>query len=124
MGLACAGRFLYALPMLVFGVFHFVNADKMTGYIPAYLGMPAFWVYLTGAALVAAALAIMVGKWAQLAATLLGVMLLGFVLLIHLPGVLNPETMMMAMPALLKDVALAGAAFLLAGSAEAGCCKK
>ena len=38
-----------------------------------------------------------------------------FVLTIRLPGVMNPDTMMMSMPHLLKDVALNGGALLLAG---------
>jgi len=48
--LPTAGRFLYALPMAVFGIMHFMNGSAMSGMVPIPGGV--FWVYVTGAALV------------------------------------------------------------------------
>ena len=113
-GLLKLGKWLYAIPMLIFGAMHFMNAEAMAGMVPLPGG--AIWVYLTGLGLVAAAIAIFIGKMDKLGATLLGIMLLIFALSIHLPGVMSGDEarMMSSMPNMLKDIALAGGAWLYA----------
>lgn len=106
------GRYLFALPFGIFGLFHFMNAGQMAGMVPIPGGV--FWVYLTGIALLAACISILFEKKARLACILLGVMLLIFVLTIHLPGVLG-EGGQTAMTMLLKDTVMAGGAWVLAG---------
>ena len=106
------GRFVYAVPFAIFGIFHFMNAGAMSGMVPIPGGV--FWVYLTGAALIAAAISIMIETYTRLACLLLGVMLIIFVLSIHLPGVMSGE-MQPSMTNLLKDLALAGGAWFIAG---------
>ncbi|WP_258104599.1 DoxX family protein [Marinoscillum sp. MHG1-6] len=103
------GKLLYALPLSMFGFFHFMNASAMAGIVPSFLPFAQFWVYLTGTALILAAVAIIIDKKAKLATTLLGIMLAIFAVFVHLPGFLD-----MAQPAssmFLKDTALSGAAF-------------
>ena len=104
------GKYLFAIPMLVFGLFHFMSASDMAGMVPIPGGV--FWIYLTGVALVAAAVSMVIGKMDKLAAVLLGLMLLIFALSIHLPAVAGGDQS--AMPMLLKDVALAGGALMYA----------
>ncbi len=109
------GRYLYALPMAIFGLFHFMNANDMAGMVPLPGGV--FWVYLTGAGLLAAAISILIGKWDKLGTALLGLMLIIFALSIHLKGVMasgGEDATSMAM--MLKDLALAGAAWMYSGS--------
>ncbi len=109
-------RILYAAPMGVFGLFHFMNANGMAGMVPIPGGV--FWVYLTGLGLLAACVSIIIGKKARLAALLLGVMLAIFALSIHLPGMFSAASEQAAQAStasFLKDIALAGAAFLIAG---------
>jgi|AntRauTorcE11898_2_1112593.scaffolds.fasta_scaffold06503_2 uncharacterized membrane protein YphA (DoxX/SURF4 family) len=113
------GRIIYGLPFIIFGIFHFLNGADMAGYVPGFIPGGAFWVYLTGAALIAAGISILIQKMTRLACILLGVMLLIFVLTIHLPAVINAadmQAMQQAMPSLLKDLALAGAAWFMAGN--------
>lgn len=108
------GRYLYAIPMAIFGLLHFMNGSMMAGMVPIPGGV--IWVYLVGVALIAAAVAILTGKQAVLATRLLGLMLLIFALSIHLPAVMaGGESMAAGMPMMLKDTALAGAAFILSG---------
>lgn len=107
------GRFIFALPFLVFGVLHFMNSEGMAGMVPGFIPGGVFWVYLTGIALIAASLSMMVQKLDKLAGVLLGVMLLIFALTIHLPMVLDGDQS--AMSNLLKDFSLGGAAWLYAG---------
>jgi len=81
----------------------------MTGMVPSYLPIPILWVYLTGVALIAAGIAVFINNKAKLALQLLGLMLILFVVMIHLPGGEN------SMPMVLKDLALAGGAWILSG---------
>ena len=105
------GRFLYALPMAGFGVLHFMMGDAMAGMVPIPGGI--IWVYITGAALLAAVVSILTGKHAVLATRLLGLMLLIFATTIHLRMVIGGD--MNAMSMVFKDTALAGGAFILSG---------
>lgn len=68
-------------------------------------------------ALLAACVSIIIEKKARLACILLGVLLLIYVLSIHLPGVMGGQ-MQPSMTNLLKDLALAGGAWFIAGSYE------
>lgn len=114
--LPTVGRYLYAIPMAVFGVFHFMNGSAMAGMVPVPGGV--FWVYVTGAALIAAAVAIVIGSYAVLATRLLALLLLTFAVTIHLMGVVNAAdamAMQASMSSMLKDTALAGGALVLSG---------
>ncbi len=104
------GKYLFAIPFLVFGIFHFMDAQGMAGMVPGFIPGGVFWVYLTGAALIAAAVSVFIGKKTVLAMQLLALMLIIFVLTIHLPATLSD---MNAAPNLLKDLSLAGGALLL-----------
>lgn len=105
-------RYLFAIPFLVFGLFHFMNTSAMTGMVPDWLPGNAFWVIITGLALVAAAVSMMIRVWDYWASLLLALMLILFVIMIHLPGATDGNQQAMTM--LLKDTALAGAALLYA----------
>ena len=108
------GRFLFAIPFAVFGLFHFMNANAMAAMVPIPGG--AIWVYVTGACLIAAAVSIIIGKKDKLATFLLGGFLLLTLLTVHLPLVMEDSMNQVAMTNLLKDLALAGAAWMYAGS--------
>lgn len=111
--LGYVGKLMFALPMAMFGFFHFMNASGMTGAVPSYLPAPIVFVYLTGTALILAAVAIIIGKKAKLAASLLGLMLLLFALMVHFSGFMSGDQVSSGM--FLKDFALAGAAFFMSG---------
>lgn len=105
---------LYALIMGFFGVAHFMNVDKMSGAIPEYMpGDGKIWIYVTGAALIAAALAILINKFKTLACYLLAAMLLIFVFTLHLQPAINGDP-----GSLLKDTALAMAAIIIGNNAS------
>lgn len=106
-------RFLFAIPFLVFGLFHFMNLDVMSGLVPPFMPVPQFWVILTGLGLIGASISMIIGVWDYWASFLLGIMLLVFAVLIHLMGVIDGNQS--SMSALLKDTGLAGAAWLYAG---------
>ena len=108
-------KFLIAIPAALFGVFHFMGAENMAGMVPVPGGI--IWVYLTGVALIGAAVAIIIGKKARMAATLLGVLILIFALTVHLPSVMSGgDSGMESMPQLLKDLMISGGIITLAGN--------
>ncbi|HNW58323.1 MAG TPA: DoxX family protein [bacterium] len=108
------GRIVFALPFVVFGINHLVYAKAMAGMVPSFIPGGVFWVYFTGLALIAAGVAIIAQKFAKLAAVLLSALLGFFIVTLHIPGMLNPQTMQMSMISLLKDVAMAGGALVIA----------
>lgn len=113
--MSLVGRILFALPLAAFGLLHFVGAQMMAGMVPAYVPGGIVWVYITGVGLILAAISIIANRFTVLSGVLLGIMLLSFVVTVHLPMLSNPEMAQTAMPSVLKDTALAGAAFLIAG---------
>jgi len=104
-------KILYAVPMGIFGLFHFMSAKAMARMVPIPGGI--IWIYITGTAFIAACISILINKKAKLAALLLGIMILIFALSIHLPGAMAGKQLPMTM--LLKDIALAGGAFAFSG---------
>jgi len=116
--LGLAGKYLFLIPFVVFGLLHFMNGSAMAGMVPSFIPGGIFWIYLTGLALILAPIAVVINKYSKIAMMLLGIMLLVFIVFIHLPGVINPDTMQMYMPNLLKDLALAGAAFYFSSNLQ------
>lgn len=99
--------------MFLFGAFHFLNGQAMTGVLSGW-PFALFFVYLSGAGLILGALAIMINRYARTAAFLLAAELALFVLAIHLPAVLaGGEGMQMALGGMLKDIALVGGALVI-----------
>ena len=112
------GRILYALVVAFFGVNHFLNGTGMQKMVPSFIPGGAFWIYLTGTALLLAAIAFLIDKQTKLAGLLLAAFLLIIVLTIHLPAVLHaPDIGSARFPLtnLVKDTGLAAGALMIAG---------
>ena len=104
---------IFALILLAFAYGHFANTDAMAAYIPDYMpGDASIWVYITGAALALAAIAIITGIQKTLACYLLAAMLLIFVFTLHLKPAMEGN-----MSSLLKDAAMAMAAIMIGNKA-------
>lgn len=107
-------RYLLALPIAIFGLMNFIDAPLALGNVPTWLPGGVFWVYTIGACLIAGAVSILIGKKSRLAATLIAVLMLVFVLTIYLPKVLDGDST--AMSGLLKDLIIAGGMLAYAGT--------
>jgi uncharacterized membrane protein len=109
------GRLFYAIPLGVFGTFHFTDTKDVARVVPSWIPRHTFWVYLVGSALIAAALSIILEKYTRLAATLLGCMFLLFVVLMHIPNIVAKHGARLFWAICLRDLAFSGGAFALAG---------
>jgi len=111
------GKYLYIIPIAIFGLMHFANAGQLVGFMPEWMPIKTVLVYITGLGLVAAPVALIIKQKVKLAMTLLGVELLSFAILIHVMLLIGGDQM--ALGQVLKDTALAGAAFYIAGNSKA-----
>mgnify|MGYP000114932860 CR=1 FL=1 len=110
-------KFIFASIMIAFGVMHFVYGANMVTMVPGWLPLdPIYWVYLTGVALIAYGMSVLINhKYQKMAGYLLAVMFFLFVILVHMPSM---NTNPMAMPLMLKDIAMAFAAIFIANSVD------
>ena len=112
------GTIIYALVIGFFGINHFLKGTGMASMVPSFIPGAIVWVYITGAGLIAAAIAFLIDRKTKLAGLLLAIFLLIIVFTVHLPAVINaPDESAMRYPLtnLLKDTGLAGGALMIAG---------
>jgi uncharacterized membrane protein len=110
------GRLFFAIPLGVFAAEHFTIAKYMAPMVPSWIPAHVFWIYFVGVALVVAALSILFNKYSQVAATLLGIMIVMFVVLLHIPRVVANPKDRISWAVALRDLAFSGGAFAFAGS--------
>ncbi len=101
---------------VVCGVQHFVYADFVIQMIPGWLPLPRIWTYFTGVALIAGGVGVMLRPVAVVAATLSGLMVFLWVVLLHIPRVLASWPDAGETAGVFEALALSGTAFMLAGS--------
>jgi len=110
------GRWLFAVSMIIFGIQHFMYLAFIATLIPAWIPGHLFWVYLTGTGFIAAGVSILIGKYARLGSTLLGIMFLLWVLVLHGPRVAAAPHNGDEWSSLWVALCMSGGAFVIAQS--------
>jgi uncharacterized membrane protein len=82
-----AGRYIFAAPLIIFGILHFKYAFFISMLIPKWIPQRFFFANFVGLCFIAAALAIATGIRARLASYLLAAMFLLWVAIEHAPRV-------------------------------------
>jgi uncharacterized membrane protein len=108
-GVRKLGRILFAAPLLVFGVQHFLYAHFIATLVPAWIPGRLFWAYFVGVA---------AQKAARRSAILLGLMFFLWVLIVHLPRVAAAPHNGNEWTSLFVALAMSGGALLIAGAAK------
>ena len=86
--LAEAGRILYALPLIVFGIQHIMYGQFVSTLVPAWIPARLFWAYFVGVAFFAASAILLLNIKRPLAAALLGLMFFTWVVILHAPRII------------------------------------
>jgi len=110
------GPLFYAMPLAAFGTEHFTLAGIIASLVPAWIPWHHFWTYLLGACFIAAALSLVTGIQARLAATMLAVTFFLFVLLMDVPAWAQDPRDRFALTLALRQVAFSGGAVALVAS--------
>jgi hypothetical protein len=82
-----AGRYLFAVPLIIFGILHFKYAFFISTLIPTWIPGRFFFANFVGLCFICAALAIATGIRARLAGYMLAAMFLLWVAMLHAPRV-------------------------------------
>jgi uncharacterized membrane protein len=109
-----AARAAFVLLLLVFGIAHLMHREAIASMIPPWMPARAHWPWLTGSALLAAAIALATGVRAQLAACCVGSMFLAWLPLVHFGRLLERPTSLAEWTFAAMALALAGAALCVA----------
>lgn len=116
-----AAQVTFGLCALVFGTAHFVYLNLTAPLVPTWLPFSQnFWAYATGIFHIAAGIAILTGIQARLAAILLTVMFASFTPLVHIPMLLADPSSHWIWNENAVNIALVGAAWVLADSIGGG----
>lgn len=105
------GRLFFAIPMAVFGSEHFTSTADIATLVPRWIPAHTFWVYLVGLAFLCAALSIAVLVRARLAAALVGMTFLIFVLVMDIPAVVAQPRNRFFWALALRELTFSGGAF-------------
>lgn len=80
-----AGRVLFSVTMILFGIDHFLYRDFVATLVPSWIPAPGFWTYFAAVALIGSGVAIILKIRLRLVAQLLVAMLFLWLILLHMP---------------------------------------
>jgi uncharacterized membrane protein len=114
------GPILFSIPIISFGILHFLLAKSVADYVPSWVPARLFWAYFCGAALIGSGLAILLKIKSMPAATLLGIMIFIWVIILHIPRVVVSPVGYMGSEVTSALIALvySGIAFVIAGTTK------
>jgi len=111
------GPVIFGLMIIGFSLLHFVYAKEASGYIPAWIPAHLFWMYFCGAALLGSGISIVLDIRVILIAAFLGLMVLTWFIILHVPKVITaaPADFADELTSAVLALAYSGTAFMIAG---------
>jgi hypothetical protein len=118
--LVSIGAVLYSIPIVSFGILHFMYGKDVASMVPSWIPYHLFWIYFAGAALIGSGVAIILKIRTRLIAALLGSMIFIWFIILHMPGVIDSSSADMSGEVTSAFIALAysGTAFVIAGNSK------
>ena len=111
------GPVLLAVFLIVAGIQHYWYRQFVDALVPAWIPPgQRFWTLATGAALLAGGIGMLVARTARLAASLSGLMIFLWVILLHIPRTWTGPGRAFEAAGVFEAIALSGVAFLVAGT--------
>jgi uncharacterized membrane protein len=113
---AIVGRLALGAFLIASGVQHFLFPDAASTLVPTWIPAPRFWTYLAGVALIAGGSGLIVPRTTRLAGFGVGLMLLTWVCILHIPRALaaSPANQRNEWTAVFEALGFAGIALMFA----------
>ena len=114
------GAIVFSLTIISYSIDHFLYAKEAADYVPSWMPFHLFWIYFAGIALLVSGIAIILKVNVRLAAGLLGLMILIWFVILHIPRVIVAPVADLEgeIPSALLALAYSGIAFVIAGRAK------
>jgi len=111
------GAIIFAVTIISFGILHFMLAKEASTLVPSWIPGHLFWIYFAGVALIGSGISIILKIKTRLTATLLGLMIFLWFILLHIPRIIVSPVVYMPAEVTSAFLALAysGIAFVIAG---------
>jgi uncharacterized membrane protein len=114
------GAILFSIPIINFGILHFLYGKEVSSLVPSWIPYPVFWIYFAGVALLGSGIAIIFKIKPGLIASLLGIMVFIWFVILHIPRVIVAPADYLGGEVASAFLALAysGIAFVIAGTTK------
>jgi len=108
-----AGCVLLGLCFIGTGLQHFIYLQFVATLVPPYMPVPLLWAGLTGVSMILAGISFLLRRRTSLAALLLSIMMAGFVVMIHIPKLIEATHEINNWIRAMQDLAILGTALML-----------
>lgn len=118
LGFPIIARATFAAMLILFGAIHLTNVSFIASLIPDWIPFAASWPWATGAAQIAAGLALLSGRFVAPAGFAIAAMYAAWLALVHAPRIAESPTSLFEWTFALTALALAAGAAEIAGRAR------
>ncbi|GAB2555921.1 DoxX family protein [Spirosoma areae] len=110
------GKIFFSIMLVAFGIDHFLYTEGVATLVPAWIPGPVFWTYFAAVALIGSGIAIQFTSTVKPVGLLLGIMLLLWLIVLHIPRAMEDPYMAEGneVTSAFEALAFSGIAFVIA----------